>query len=107
MTHMQTELDLAQRHQRLYVFDGETYDRKLDCERLSRLLDRVREFTVGTGPHTLAEIHSACGGTEASCSARLRDLRKEGYEVVRVRVKGGLYTYEVKRKEDTCSTATR
>ena len=101
MTHTQTELDLAPKRQRLYVFDGETYDRRQDCERLSRLLDRVREFTVGTGPHTLAEIHAACGGTEASCSARLRDMRKEGYEVVRVRVKdgGGLYTYEVKPKE--------
>lgn len=50
---------------------------------------------------TLSEIHEAVGGTEASVSARLRDLRKPkfgGYTVLRRRVgdpRRGMWEYKL------------
>lgn len=57
-------------------FDGATYEPDLDRERLSSLLERVHARMLDGRWHTLAELVAACGGTEASVSARLRDLRK-------------------------------
>ena len=86
------------------AFDGETVDGELDGARLERLLDRVRDYMLGQDFETLAAIRAACGGTEASVSARLRDLRKArfgGYTVERRRVPGldphaGLWEYRVR-----------
>lgn len=86
------------------AFDGETIDGQLDGARLERLLDRVRDFMLRHDFQTLAAIRAACGGTEASVSARLRDLRKErfgGYTVDRRRMPGlepdtGLWEYRVR-----------
>lgn len=77
---------------------GSTYQMQFDYERLSRLLDRVRSFMADTSWHTLSEIAGACGGSEASVSARLRDLRKLGMIVQRQRVgdpRRGLFAYRV------------
>lgn len=41
------------------------------------LLDKVREFMNDNQPHTLAEISDAAQASEASVSARIRDLRKQ------------------------------
>lgn len=86
MTH--TQLEMPSR------YDAE------NMEHLNRLLDRVRRFMVGTGPHTLREIAKACGGSEASVSARLRELRNnEGLTVVRRKTATqGLYTYEISKE---------
>jgi hypothetical protein len=47
---------------------------------------------------TLREISDAVGAPEASCSARLGDMRADGYDVERERVPGmnGLWRYWVK-----------
>lgn len=83
------------------LFDGVTVDPALDQERLARLLDRVRDFMADGQWKTLAQINAACGGTEASVSARLRDLRKGrwgAHTVERRRVgdpRAGLWEYRV------------
>lgn len=80
------------------LFDGVTYDPALDEDRLSKLLGRVYEFMSDHQWHTLPELKSRCGGTEASVSARLRDLRKNRYgchPVERRRVIGGLWEYRM------------
>jgi hypothetical protein len=85
-------------------FDGRTFDPALDEERLKNLLGRVWNFMQGGGWHTLAEIQSKCGGTEASVSARLRDLRKErfgSYTIKRRRVSGGLWEYRMEARWST------
>jgi len=43
------------------------------------LLDRVRDAMSDGEWHELSEIKNSCGGSDASVSARLRDLRKEKY----------------------------
>lgn len=82
-------------------FDGETYDTEADRDRLSALLDRVRAFMAGGEWRTLADITEACGGTEASVSARLRDLRKArfgGHDIERRRTPTpGLFEYRMRR----------
>lgn len=87
------------------TFRGETFDPELDGERLDRLLDRVRNLMLDGHWRNLAEISSATGGTEASCSARLRDLRRVengGYQVDRRRVgepSRGIWVYRVTVKQ--------
>ena len=62
------------------AFDGLTYDAKLDNIRLTGLLKRVHAFmSDGGGWHDLGEISHYTGGSEASVSARLRDMRKTRY----------------------------
>ncbi len=79
-------------------FDGATYNPSRDKPRLTRLLDRVRDYMACEQWHTLPEIQSACGGTETSVSARLRDLRKPkfgGFQVKNEHVGGGVWRYRV------------
>ncbi len=84
-------------------FDGQTYNREHDQQRLHTLLARVRTYMLACdGWRTLREIQDAISaGSETSVSARLRDLRKEkfgGYTVDR-RARGdrsdGLFEYRV------------
>lgn len=81
------------------LFDGHTYDEDRDRERLSTLLGRVYEAMHDTDWWTLAELARHTGGSEASVSARLRDLRKPrfgGHTVQRTRtLLGGLYHYRL------------
>ena len=80
------------------MFDGATYQPELDYRRLSTQLERVKVFALTAGWVTLRELADRVGGSEASVSARLRDLRKEkfgGYVVERKRVTGGLWQYKV------------
>ena len=79
-------------------FDGVTYDPANDEKRLEKLLGRVWAFMGDRCWHTLAEIRAACGGSEASVSARLRDLRKErfgAYTIERRRQGKGLWVYRM------------
>src|SRR6185295_3188328 len=57
-------------------FDGSTYQPDLDGQRLTTQLERVRALMSDGQWRTLAEIGAVVPGTEASLSARLRDLRK-------------------------------
>lgn len=72
-------------------FDGSTFDAKLDAERLSKLLGAVLRCMLDQQWRTLGEIHAAINyiGSEASISARLRDLRKPKF---------GSYTVERRRR---------
>lgn len=51
-------------------------------------LAKVRAFVRGTAGLTLSAIAEVTGASEAAVSARLRDLRKEGFEVTCRKVKG-------------------
>ena len=72
-------------------FDGKTFDPDLDGERLRTLLMRVHRLMHDGEWRTLQRIVLACGGSEASVSARLRDLRK---------AKWGAHTVERRRHPD-------
>ena len=94
-------------------FDGATYDPAKDGKRLSTLLGKVWQCVSARGSGedkglvwwTLSELHQACGGSEASISARLRDFRKAkfgGHEVLRRRrAGGGTWEYAVRLPEVT------
>ena len=79
-------------------FDGETYEPEIDQKRLTGQLLRV--YTLMSDGHwrTLAQIAKEAQGSEASVSARLRDLRKERfgrYRIDKRRVVGGLWEYKM------------
>lgn len=75
-------------------FDGATFEPAKDSVRLAGLLARVKALMSDGRWRTLAEIRAVVGGTEASVSARLRDLRKPkfgGHTVETRRRDGGLW----------------
>ncbi|WP_156433875.1 hypothetical protein [Bradyrhizobium retamae] len=79
-------------------FDGVTYDEAADGDRLTSQLDRVHQHMLDGNYHSLEAIVVKCGGTVASVSARLRDLRKDKFgkhTVERRRVAGGLHEYRL------------
>jgi hypothetical protein len=79
-------------------FDGETYRRALDHERLGAQLLRVARLMGDGDWRTLKQIANVTLDPEASISARLRDLRKRkfgGHTVERKRIVGGLYRYRI------------
>lgn len=81
------------------AFDGSTYSEQRDYQRLEKLIDRVHAFMSDGQWHTIPEIADACGGTQTSCSARLRDLRKDqrgGFKVDAEHVHDGLWRYRVR-----------
>lgn len=83
-------------------FDGETYQRALDHERLGNQFLRVARLMGDGGWKTLAEISGTTGDPEASVSARLRDLRKAkfgGHTVERERLGQGLFRYRLIRED--------
>ncbi len=80
-------------------FDGETYSYRADRGRLKSLLERVFAYMKDGRWRTLSQIQGACGGSEASVSARLRDFRKPrfgGFDVQRKRTEHGLWHYRLK-----------
>jgi hypothetical protein len=82
------------------TFGGETFDPKLDEERLRRQLAAVWSFMSDGQWHTLARIAAEVDAPEASVSARLRDFRKPkfgGHTVLRERIPlgNGLHRYRV------------
>jgi len=87
-------------------FDGATFDPALDGDRLRILLGRVYALMRDGEWRTLASIAERCGGTEASVSARLRDLRKDRFGAYRVErrrlapAESGLFEYRLDVRED-------
>jgi hypothetical protein len=81
------------------AFDGDTYSERQDHVRLEGQLQAVYKLMQDGAWRTLARICKAAGGSEAGCSARLRDLRKDkygGHTVERRRVgESGLYEYQL------------
>ena len=81
-------------------FDGQTYSHTLDHKRLTGQLKRVYDVMSDGNWHRLPEIAHRAQGSEASCSARIRDLRKEkfgGFEVERRRheTQKGVFLYRL------------
>lgn len=79
------------------VFDHTSKTPAMDMDN-ETLRNKVFDYMAPGGWHTLAAIHFACGGTEASCSARLRDFRKLQYGehlVERKHVGNRLYEYRL------------
>lgn len=77
-------------------FDGETYERPRDHDRLFAQLNRVRGVMADHVWHTLDAIADRTGDPPASISARLRDLRKDKFgrlTIERRYVTGGLFEY--------------
>lgn len=75
-----------------------------DAPRLETQLEAVRTIMQDAQPRTLAELAAEVEhltgkrATEASVSARLRDLRKEkfgGLKVLRSNLGNGLFSYQV------------
>lgn len=80
------------------AFDGVTYDWQQDHERLKSQLWRVFNLISDGKWRTLSEIAEDAGGSEASVSARLRDLKKEQYgahTVEKEHVRKGLWRYRM------------
>ncbi len=82
-------------------FDGATFSEEEDGARLSTQLERVLELMKDENWRTIHEIAKIVEGSEASVSARLRDLRKPkfGSYVVCKRQRGtrsdGLFEYQI------------
>ena len=70
------------------------------AKRLVRLLDRVEALRSDGRQRGLAEIAGECGGSEASVSARLRELRKNGYTVDKAYKGNGVWLYRMKEGAD-------
>lgn len=86
------------------AFDGVTYDPDQDHQRLKGQLWKVFELLSDGQWHTLAEMKNYAGGSEAGCSARIRDLKKEQYGgrvVEKQRVAGGLWEYRMMPLKNT------
>lgn len=79
-------------------FDGVSFDPERDGKRLANQLEQVRQIMLDGQWHTLTELATLVCGSEASVSARLRDLRKPRFgslSVERRRIIGGLWEYRV------------
>ena len=86
-----------------HFFDGDSYNLDRDGARLSRQLDRVRTLMADSQWRTLSQIADEVYASEASVSARLRDLRKPRFgsaTVERQYVRRGLWRYRVLKKGD-------
>jgi hypothetical protein len=82
----------------LFAFDGQTYSHARDYARLNGLLLAVFDLMKDGRERPLSEIAGLTRGTEASVSARLRDLRKPkfgGHVVQRRHIQRGLYFYRL------------
>lgn len=93
------------------MFSGHTYEPAQDGERLSRQLERVKDLMRDGQWRSLGTISAAVHGSEASVSARLRDLRRPrfgGYTVDRRRVDGGngLHEYRVLPRDGYANTTS-
>jgi hypothetical protein len=78
--------------------DGETYEEPRDGARLKTAFQRVKDYMESGHSHTLWEIAVACKCSEASASARLRDLRKTrgdfpGWTIKRGYLENGKWRY--------------
>ena len=80
------------------AFDGKTYKPSRDYTRLKTQLEAVHELMTDGRWRTLDTIKGLCGGSDASVSARLRDLRKPKYGSLVVERRhriGGIWEYRV------------
>lgn len=90
--------DLSQLDLLSWYPKGDTIDIPRDGPRLGAQLQRVYDFMKATeGWTTLRSIAAATGAPEASASARLRDLKRLGFEIERRYIVNGLHEYRMRR----------
>lgn len=81
---------------RPFTFDGRTFDRELDFDRLKTQQQRVLVRLLDGAWHDLPTLREHCG---SAADSRIRDLRKEPYSMVvdRRRVEGrpGVWEYRL------------
>lgn len=86
--------------EQLFLFGGKTFDASLDGPRLKNYLQKVYDLMSDGRWRRLRTIADEVGCSEASASARLRDLRKHwagGHVVERMRIKEtGVWVYRLK-----------
>jgi hypothetical protein len=80
---------------------GETFSQERDGARLGAQYLRVRDLMRDGIWRTLEGISAATGDPQASISARLRDMRRNGFTVERAYVENGLWKYRALRQEQT------
>lgn len=93
------DFELPRREER---FDGATYEPVRDRERLTAQLDRVRKVMESGKKVTLTYLARVCDCSEASVSARLRDLRKKrfgGFTIERTYKEKGVFEYQMRKPE--------
>jgi hypothetical protein len=79
-------------------FDGITFIPERDEVRLTGQLARVWDLMLDGKWRTLREIADSANATEASVSARLRDMRKQrfgSHEIEREHISTGLFKYRL------------
>ena len=77
---------------------GETYAKHLDETRLDTQIAKVYRMMKRSSWTSLAVLSTQCDCSEASVSARLRDLRKPqwgGHDIDKKRMEGGLWAYKM------------
>jgi biotin operon repressor len=67
-----------------------------DAKRLGKQLSQVFALMQSGEWRTLVELSQAIGASDASVSARLRQLRGMGHAVDRRRVTGGVFAYRLR-----------
>lgn len=81
---------------------GETFDEKRDGARLGAQYLRVRSVMQDGVWRTLSTISAATGDPEASVSARLRDMKRDGFKIHREYVARGLWKYRAEMVGAEC-----
>ncbi len=85
------------------LFHGDSFVAELDEKRLTRQLDKVRACLLAGEQHTLASLAGSVGCSEASASARIRDVRREGiaggWVIQKKRITNGLWEYWAENTE--------
>jgi hypothetical protein len=80
-------------------FDGDTYEADKDCARLTGQLERVYGLMQSGDWFTLSQLARFANCSEASASARIRDLRKPkwgAHKIERERIPfTGLFMYRM------------
>lgn len=89
-------------------FKGKTFDPDKDADRLGSQLRTVYDLMEDGAWRTLGTISAKTGAPEASASARLRDFRRLGMTVERIRIDGrsGLWAYRLITKVHDKTGAT-
>ena len=78
---------------------GETFVANRDGRRLGKQCQAVYDAMKCGDWFTLRQLPDAAGAPEASASARLRDLRRYGFNIEHEHVTGGLWRYRLSREE--------
>jgi hypothetical protein len=90
-----TDLPLLDFLERTPTPRGETFSPERDGARLGAQYLRVRDLMRDGVWRTLEGISAATGDPQASISARLRDMRRNGFTVERRYIANGLWEYRM------------